>query len=300
MINLSEATAAKRRIPFYLFDTTGTTPQTGKTFSGSEIQLSQNGATFANFAGTVTEVGSGLYYYETTLAEAGVYGFLALKIVKSGCKTILQTEVIGGPAYYTSSFRLPMYLVDSSGAPVTGLTFSGTEIQISENGASFTSFGGSATEVGSGLYYYTPLSTEYDGVGFVVLKVVKTGVQTYVISQDLDEGRMVDGTSPTVTIPHSPITEEDYAEVRVYDDQGLNYIQITVQDRSDGPKLIVYESANGFFHPFNGLSTVTGSGTSANPYIFQVYRRGRWPTGLGVVFRAKVVDASGNLTEVTL
>lgn len=299
MINLSEPTATKRRIPFCLYDTAGATLQTGIVLSGSELQLSKNGAAFANFAGTVTEVGSGLYYYEATAAEVNTLGFLALKIVKTGIRTILLTDVIGGTGFYSTNFRIPIYLMDGSGNPLTGQTLTGSQLQISENGAAYANFAGVITEVGSGLYYYTPAAAEYDAAArFITVKVVKTGVATYILSYDMEEGGMRDVGTPSVTIASLPSVDTDYAEVQVYDNQGLNYIQITVQDRTDGPKLIVYETSNGFFHPFNGASTVSGSGTSGDPYVFRVYRRGRWPSGITITFRVKVIDSSGNLTEV--
>jgi hypothetical protein len=66
-----------------------------------------------------------------------------------------------------------------------------------------------------------------------------------------------DPTEPTVTITSLPTTEEDPVIVHVYDNLGLRLVQLTCQDRTDGPKLIVYDDT-GFQHPFGGRSTVTG------------------------------------------
>jgi len=96
LLELNEATASRRRIPLYLVDSTdGVTPKTGLTFSGTEIQVSQNGGSFTSFAGTVTEVGSGLYYYEATSSELGSMGFGVVKVVKTGVRTfVAQYQVI--------------------------------------------------------------------------------------------------------------------------------------------------------------------------------------------------------------
>ena len=79
IITLNEATAALRRIPVYLVDETdGVTPETGITFSAGDIKVSENGAAQANHAGTVTEVGLGLYYYECATTEVDTEGFLSI------------------------------------------------------------------------------------------------------------------------------------------------------------------------------------------------------------------------------
>ncbi len=86
-VEISEATASKRRFPIYLEDAAGS-PVPGLTVTGAEQQLSKNGAAFINCAGTTTEVGGaglglGAYYYETTQAEVDTLGYDALKIDKS-------------------------------------------------------------------------------------------------------------------------------------------------------------------------------------------------------------------------
>lgn len=87
-ILINEATNGDKRIPFYLVDATdGVTPETGVTPSASELQISQNGGSFANFAGTWTEVGAGFYYYTPTSAELNAQGILLLKLVKTGIRT---------------------------------------------------------------------------------------------------------------------------------------------------------------------------------------------------------------------
>jgi hypothetical protein len=81
----SEATAARRRIPFVCVDATdGVTAETGLTFASNDLLISKNGAAEAAFAGTATELGGGLYYYEFTAAELGTVGFITLRVNKTG------------------------------------------------------------------------------------------------------------------------------------------------------------------------------------------------------------------------
>lgn len=102
-----------------------------------------------------------------------------------------------------------------------------------------------------------------------------------------------DTVPPVVTVTSYPTTDEDPVIVQVYDATGLRLVQLTCQDRVDGPKQIVYDDT-GFQHPFGGKSTVTGAGTAGNPLIFTIFRRGRWPTGIALDFKARAIDTSGN------
>ena len=81
-IKQSEATAARRRVPVYLVDATdGFTKETG--IVTPTINISKNGGTNATGAGTWTEVGNGIYYYELTTGECDTLGWVAINIVKS-------------------------------------------------------------------------------------------------------------------------------------------------------------------------------------------------------------------------
>lgn len=84
-IKLSESTATRRRIPVLLVDSTdGFTPKTGQT--GPTVTISKNGATAVSGAGTFTEVGNGVYYYEFTAGEADTLGWIALNVQKATCR----------------------------------------------------------------------------------------------------------------------------------------------------------------------------------------------------------------------
>jgi hypothetical protein len=81
-VKLSEATAARRRIPVLLVDITdGFTPETGVVTP--TINISKNGATIATGAGTWTEIGNGQYYYEFTTGEVATLGWIAVNIEKA-------------------------------------------------------------------------------------------------------------------------------------------------------------------------------------------------------------------------
>lgn len=78
--------------------------------------------------------------------------------------------------------RIPLYLVDATDGYTaeTGLTFSAGELKLSKNGASEANHAGSVTELAGGLYYYEATSGELDTVGFLTLRVAKSGVRAFV------------------------------------------------------------------------------------------------------------------------
>jgi hypothetical protein len=75
--------------------------------------------------------------------------------------------------------RIPVFLVDDTDGktPETGVTISAGELKICKNGAAWANAAGTWTEVGEGLYHYTPTSGELNTIGFFVLKLVKTGIR---------------------------------------------------------------------------------------------------------------------------
>lgn len=72
--------------------------------------------------------------------------------------------------------RIPIYLVDATDGftPETGVTT--PTIDISKNGAIQSTGGGSWSEIGDGLYYYTATASEIDTLGFLNVRVIKSGV----------------------------------------------------------------------------------------------------------------------------
>lgn len=64
-------------------------PALGDTLSASDLQISKNGAAFTNTAGTVTEVGGGLYEYNPTVGEIDTEGYVVLSLNKTGLAAAL-------------------------------------------------------------------------------------------------------------------------------------------------------------------------------------------------------------------
>jgi hypothetical protein len=100
-IKKSEATAAKREIPFICVDATdGVTPETGLTFAAGELQVRKAGGSYANVAGTVTEKAAGEYVYVPTTSEIDTDGVGVLKLVKSGVRNgYFAFQVVGYDPY---------------------------------------------------------------------------------------------------------------------------------------------------------------------------------------------------------
>ncbi len=111
-IKLSESTAARRRIPVLLVDSTdGFTPKTGQT--APTVTISKNGATAVSGAGTFTEVGNGVYYYEFTVGEADTLGWIALNVQKATCRQ--YNAIIQVMAYdYAAGTNLGLSNLDAS------------------------------------------------------------------------------------------------------------------------------------------------------------------------------------------
>lgn len=74
--------------------------------------------------------------------------------------------------------RIIFYCVDNTDrvTPETSLSFSSTDILISQNGAAEAAFGGTAGELGGGLYYYELTQAELATVGVLSVRINKTGV----------------------------------------------------------------------------------------------------------------------------
>lgn len=78
LFQLSEATAAQRRVPLHLVDATdGITPETGE--AAGQPQISKNGGAFANTTATLTAIGNGAYYVELTATELNTVGFIVVR-----------------------------------------------------------------------------------------------------------------------------------------------------------------------------------------------------------------------------
>lgn len=102
-IVVSDATAARRRIPFVLVDRTdNNTRETAITITGAECRISKNGGTEANCANAacstncLTHVGNGVYYYELTTGEADTAGYVTVTIDDAASRVETnQVEIYG-------------------------------------------------------------------------------------------------------------------------------------------------------------------------------------------------------------
>ena len=92
----SEATAARRRIPFVCVDSTdNVTAEPGLSFSAGDLKINKNNATAANHGGTIVEDAAGGYWYEFTQAELDTIGVITLRTNKTGvANRIFAAQVI--------------------------------------------------------------------------------------------------------------------------------------------------------------------------------------------------------------
>lgn len=113
LILQNEPTAARRRIPFFLASSVdGFTPVTGAIFGAADLQVSQDGGAEANYAGTVTEIGGGLYSYEAAVAEVATLGFLTVRSALAGSLGRAAAQVIAADVY--DAFDLGLTNLDAA------------------------------------------------------------------------------------------------------------------------------------------------------------------------------------------
>ena len=75
VIELDEGTAARRRVPFKLFTSDGTTPDTGA--SGDSVMYSVNGGAQSDLTASVISANAGMYYAEFAAADVDTLGTIA-------------------------------------------------------------------------------------------------------------------------------------------------------------------------------------------------------------------------------
>lgn len=215
-MNLGETNASLRRIFLTIFFDDGVTLSTDAATSPpvGTIKISQNGAVFANAAGTLTHIGSGAYYYEATLTEASTQGFLVVKYERAGYKTEIDWDAVGsifsvGEAT-ASNRRLPVTIYDSSGSLATGATVAvASELQVSINGGSYTNSTGSLTELSSGAYYYEGSTSDVTTPGVLLVKYEKSGFTTMLSTIS------VSTTSVSTTVSLIALAPDDGSELNI-------------------------------------------------------------------------------------
>lgn len=217
----NESDAGLRRIPVYLKDASGD-PVPGLALAGSEIQVSLSGGAFVNGEGVWIERSAGLYYYEATQAESVTDSFVTVKVVDSSlvAKPYVFSVDIGDrievDELIAEARRVPIYMVDSSGNPVTGLTLS--DVELAENGFDFAAaVNAPATEIGSGAYYYELDATEVTLEGVSTLKVEHASANTYVYAFD-----MIPSTDDTEEPAPTPIPATAF---EIGDPEAIDHIE---------------------------------------------------------------------------
>jgi hypothetical protein len=120
LVKLNEATASHRRIPFDMIQTTDyLSPGTGLTFAVSDIKVRAEGGSEADSAGTVTEIGGGLYEYELAASEVAALGKVTIRVVKTGMITYKAVaQVVGFDPY--DSVRLGITSLPNAAASAVG------------------------------------------------------------------------------------------------------------------------------------------------------------------------------------
>lgn len=110
IINRNEPSSSLRTIPFYIGS-----GLTSLTFSASHLQVSKNGGTEANSAGTVSELGGGVYKYAAAVAELDTIGSLCIRHNRLG----VVAEPIIIQVAGTSGLQVDSIAI--GGAPASGV-----------------------------------------------------------------------------------------------------------------------------------------------------------------------------------
>lgn len=97
--------------------------------------------------------------------------------------------------------RIPVYLVDDAGDPVTGAAPTGSEIQASKSGAAWVNATGTWDEVGLGAYTYEATQAETETLSFLLLRVAATGARIYVYVADIGDRIAQDSAGPARRVP---------------------------------------------------------------------------------------------------
>lgn len=100
IFTVGETIAAHLRWPILIYQDDGVTPATGVAVSppAHYLQTSSAGAAFGDAAGSLVEVGSGLYYYQGASADAAAATSLGIKVARSGVQTTMSWVAVEAPA----------------------------------------------------------------------------------------------------------------------------------------------------------------------------------------------------------
>jgi hypothetical protein len=266
-MQLNEPNALLRRIEFAIHDVDGVLIEDDSALTGvaaGDVQTSANGAAFANAPGTFGYAADGLYYYEATLAEAGVPGFLAVKFERAGFRTELAWEPVG-PIFTLGEddpvlLRLPLVIYnDPDGELAEGADVDSPEqLQTSLNAADFANAAGTLVEVSDGLYYYQAVAGDAAASVDLAVKFTKAGYRTTIETIEVEEPATASDTDAPTIVAISPTpgiapgqpggfpADPDLARVtpiiiELADANGLAYIGVFARfGGSDGPRTPIF------------------------------------------------------------
>lgn len=96
-IQQNEASAAERRIPFAMIDSSTNTGRDNINFNESSLRISKNGNTPVTAAGSCFQMAapmSGAYYYQMSQGETDTPGFVTLIVSAASCYSQWPTVMI--------------------------------------------------------------------------------------------------------------------------------------------------------------------------------------------------------------
>lgn len=155
--------------------------------------------------------------------------------------------------------RVPFYMVnDIDGkTPVTGLTFSGSEIQVSKNGNAEANFTGSVIEVGNGLYTYVLAAGEVDTLGYITIRFEKATVRVFIATHQVGAVNIYDQTAGVLDAPN---TIDGFSLRNIF-----RYVAAILFGRVTGaPGSPVFKSADGTTTRVSAVADSSGNRSSVN------------------------------------
>jgi len=288
----AEPNPDERRIPIYLEDTSGN-PVTGVVFAAGDIRVSKSGAAMADYAGTWTEVGGGLYYYEATQLEVTTPSFVMLAVTGTGAKKIVYTVGIGERISINNADplarRIPIYLEDSTGAGVPGLALAGLSA-FGKNGAAYVAPSGAFGEIENGAYYYELTLAEIDTAGFGVLSILDPSILDFVYTWNvIDPGVGTITVSNVAPVPLQPVLPQDAIQFDITTPVGFALILPTISLNPFTVPEIVHDGTD--FVPLY----IEGSTRVAivDGYRYTIRRKRGWYAQPNLIIHA--VDAAGGV-----
>lgn len=136
IIPRNSATAADRRIPFFLFDATDLITPEDITVSGVKVSLSFGGAAAANSTNDIVKVdgATGRYYVELTQAESNVAPCAVIGYLKpTGCAACYPTAQIAASTVYmatASAADIAEAVVTAEKDALDGFLATGVEVEL--------------------------------------------------------------------------------------------------------------------------------------------------------------------------